>query len=72
MRGLNAAVHGRQVVSLNLLQYSLQPVEEVLGTCGMESIHMTLDNLEVDELLLAQKQRVADDDGPNIVEGNHG
>ena len=31
----------------------LRPVGEILGTCGVENVHLTLEDLDADELLLA-------------------
>ena len=52
--------------------FTFKPVGEVLVISGVDKIHMTLDKLEVDELLLAQRQQAARGDGPNIYEGNRG
>ena len=38
--------------------------------CGVDSVHMTLEDLEVDELLLTRRQQVVGGDGPSIFKGN--
>ena len=59
---------GCQVNKLN----HLQPVGEVLGICDVDKNPNTLNNLEVDELLLAQGQKAAGSDAPIIYQGNCG
>ena len=51
--------------------FAFKPAREVLVISGVDK-HMTLDNLEVDELLLAQGQQAAGSDGSTIYEGNRG
>lgn len=43
----------------------LEPVKDVLGIYSVDQVHMTLVDLEVDELLLTQKRQVACGDGPS-------
>ena len=43
----------------------LQPVGEILGICGVDDVHMTLEDVRGDELLLAKKQQEAGGDGPS-------
>ena len=36
----------------------LRPVGEILGTCGVENVHLTLEDLDADELLLAHSPHI--------------
>ena len=48
----------------------LSNVEDILGMCGVDKVQMTPEDLEIDELLHAQRQQVAGGDGPSTSEGN--
>ena len=52
--------------------FAFKHVGEVLVISGVNENHMTLDNLEVDELLLAQGLQAVGIDGSTIYEGNRG
>ena len=51
---------------------TLQPTGEILGKCGVDNVHMTLDDLKAEELLLAQRRQVASGDGRGTFEGTRG
>ena len=51
--------------------FAFKPVGQVLVISGVDN-HMTLDNLEIDELLLAQGQQAAGSDGSTFYEKNRG
>ena len=67
-------LHGSYAITTSCQINKFIPLETrrtVLVISGVDN-HMTLDNLEIDELLLAQGQQAARSDGSTFYEGNRG